>query len=359
MMLVEEVLERLPDTRSADALALAIAMSTMLDEPWATMAREAADRLRAAGIQEPAWAGRIGAARFVAAWSWTDDLGDQDIIVASFQHDGYPPHAFSLMADHNFNGLFRQADATSDPDLVREVWFQSTGVPLRPMTALDLAGRWANGIEWFWRYLDPPVYEGVAELMPLLMTRARCLPVPEPQPELEPMSEAERDAWFERFAGSAAGRTAGLDPDPDGLDRSVVEWLLEFREYHGEGDVLRWSPIVLEICLLDWLPRKVTLDKEEIDRLPDVLRAVIRFAAAERGLADEFRDETLEAIDLFEPDFREAMADENAGGPAKRIAAAMAQEGVDVLDPEAVDRWNAAFNKRPLAERDAILGDGL
>ena len=53
------------------------------------------------------------------------------------------------------------------------------------------------------------------------------------------------------------------------------------------------------------------------------------------------------------------MADENAGGPAKRIAAAMAQEGVDVLDPEAVDRWNAAFNKRPLAERDAILGDGL
>ena len=111
------------------------------------------------------------------------------------------------------------------------------------------------------------------------------------------MSEAERDAWFERFAGSPAGRTAGLDPDPDGLDRSVVEWLLEFREYDGEGDVLRWSPIVLEICLLDWLPRKVTLDKEEIDRLPDVLRAVVRFAAAERGLADEFRDETLEAID--------------------------------------------------------------
>ncbi len=358
MMLAEALLEGLPSKRTADALALSIALSTILDEPWAAMARDGADRLRAAGVQDPAWANSIGTATFEAAWGWTDELGDQDMIVASFRHDGHPPHGFSLMADHNFHGLFRQAGAARDPEVLRDAWFKTSGVPLRPMTALDLAGRWAAGTEWFRMYLDPPVYEGVAELMPLLEARARLLPTPQPKPEPEPMSEEERDAWFVRFAGASAGRAAAIDPDPEGMDRFIVEWLLDYRENHGEGDVLRWSPIVCEIGLMDWLPRKATLDDGAIDRLPSVLRALVRFAATERGLADEHRDETLEAVDQFESPFREAMADVDAGGPAKRIAAAMARAGVDVMDPEAVARWIDDFNGRPLAERDEVLGNG-
>jgi hypothetical protein len=37
----------------------------------------------------------------------------------------------------------------------------------------------------------------------------------------------------------------------------------------------------------------------------------------------------------------------------------MVRDGVDVLDPEAVDRWVRDFNSRSLADRDAVLGDGV
>jgi hypothetical protein len=116
-------------------------------------------------------------------------------------------------------------------------------------------------------------------------------------------------------------------------------------------DALHWSPIVVELVLTDWFPRKFTLDDEDIERLPIVLRAWLEFTGTERGLSSSAIVEMLAAVDEFEPLYREAMHDPAGAGPAKSIATLMLAEGVDLTDAEAVQGWIDAFNERPEDER--------
>ena len=356
LALVEPLLGRLAARHTPDALVLAIGLRALLPDPWRSFAETVIAELEGRGVTRPAWTDLVGRATFEAAWAWTDEFGDQDMIVASFRYPGSDPHGISLTADHNFQGLFRQAAVGPDPDRLRQIWFETAQVPLRPITASDLATRWAAGTYWYRAYIDPPVYDSVPPLMALLEARAAALPKPRAQKEAEPMTDRERSELIDRFLASAPAVEAGLQPEPDGPDEFLVDRLLDFRENHAEGNVLRWSPIVVEIALLDWTPRKMILEADDIDRLPQVLRAFVRFAGPQTGLADEDVAETLAAIDQFEPQFRDMMARGEAAGPAARIARQMAIDGVDVTDAAAVERWIDEFNRRPLTERDDILG---
>lgn len=136
----------------------------------------------------------------------------------------------------------------------------------------------------------------------------------------------------------------------------MVDTLIDFRGSHAEGDLDRWSPVVVEIAMLDWLPRKASLASAEIAAMPGVLRAMIRFSGARKGLSDSDIAETLAAIDSFEAEFLTAMTDADSFGPGKRIALAMQDDGVDFDDPEAVRHWIDAFNERPIEGRDDVLG---
>jgi hypothetical protein len=357
MALVERLLISLGRRKTPDALALALGLRYLLPAPWTSIADAAANKLTTDGVVPPAWSDEVGGARFEAAWAWTDEFGDQDLIVAAFRYPGRSPHGIRVMADHNFNGLFRQAAIDPDPDSVRQHVSETIGSPLRPITGRDLSTRWAAGTTWYRRYLDAPVYEDVPPLMALLEARARALPAPDAESEPEPMSDDDRSALTDRFLTSAHADEAGLSADPEGRDAVIVDHLIEFRENHGEGDPLRWSPIVVEICLLDWMPRKALLEAGEVEALPTALRAFVRFAAGDKRLAAEHVAETLAAIDAFEPQFRAAMRDDAQAGPAKALARKMVDEGIDLQDPEALQRWIDDFNRRPIEERGRIIGN--
>jgi hypothetical protein len=352
LALVDRLLDALADRRDRGSLPVALALASVLPEPWAGHARAVADGLVAAGSAVPPWTLAVGRARFVEGWAMTDEFGDQDLIVATFKHPGQPPHSFSITADHNFNGLFRQVGVGIDAELVRRTWDEISPIPLRAITAQDLATRWAAGTLWYRRYLDPPVYDDVPPLMALVEARASALPVPAEPPEFVEVSAADRVAVIERFLAS----TAATSLQPTETTTAVLENLIDFRQNHGEGDLLRWSPIVVEIALADWLPRKAVLSDAEIDALPDILRAYVRFAASEKGLADDDLLETLDAIDEFAPTFLDLSSDADSFGMGKRIALQMQADGVDMTDQAALSAWLEAFNARPIAERDDILG---
>ena len=289
--IVDQLLDSLATRTTVGSLAVALALASVLPEPWSTHARSVATTLAATGLAVPAWAPAAGRARFVEGWAMTDEFGDQDLIVASFQHPGHAAHAISLTADHNFNGLFRQAAVGVDAELIRSTWGKVSSIPLRPITARDLSGRWAAGTVWYRRYLDPPVYDQVPHLMALLEARASALPTPPEPAEAEELTDEARQDLTDRFLSSPFA--ASLAARSDETTELVVDHLIEFRANHGEGDLLRWSPIVVEIALVDWLPRKAVLGEDEIDALPDVLRAFVSYAAAEKGLADDDLAETL------------------------------------------------------------------
>ena len=127
----------------------------------------------------------------------------------------------------------------------------------------------------------------------------------------------------DRFFASPYG--ARLD-DPD--HRGLLESLLWYGSDYGPGDPLRWSPVKVEILLDDWIPRKIVAPAEYLAKAPDLLRAFIRFAHAEIGLRSDLTDETLAAIDDWEPHYQQTIRSPRPQGPAALLAAL----GVDTED---------------------------
>ncbi len=127
----------------------------------------------------------------------------------------------------------------------------------------------------------------------------------------------------DRFFASPYG--ARLD-DPD--HRGLLESLLWYGTDYGPGDPLRWSPVKVEILLDDWIPRKIVAPAEYLAKAPDLLRAFIRFAHAEIGLRSDLTDETLAAIDDWEPHYQQTIRSPRPQGPAALLAAL----GVDTED---------------------------
>jgi hypothetical protein len=125
---------------------------------------------------------------------------------------------------------------------------------------------------------------------------------------------------------------------------------------YGDGDPLRWSPTVVELFMLDYLPRKVPLSREEVDALPEVLGAWVRFALTKRGLEERFILEVEDAVVDFEEEFREAMDDERTFGPGKLVMLAMREDDVDMTDQQALDAWLEEFNAQPIEERRGFFG---
>jgi hypothetical protein len=122
--------------------------------------------------------------------------------------------------------------------------------------------------------------------------------------------------------------------------------------------VYRWSPIVVEMLLADWYPRKTVPDDGKVERVPEVLRMWIRYAGRRRQLPEALVRETLDAVAEWLPEFENGMADTGRFGSAKSIVAAMKAEGIDITDSDAMKRWVDDFNRRPLEQRATIIPPG-
>lgn len=129
-------------------------------------------------------------------------------------------------------------------------------------------------------------------------------------------SEAERRKVRERFFASPFA--ADLD-DPD--HRSLLNSMVWFGCDYGPGDPMRWSPVAVEILLVDWIPRKLVDDVEYLTMAPEVLRAFVRFCHAERGIAAHLTAETLDALDRWEPGYQASIRSPRLQGPAALLAA--------------------------------------
>jgi hypothetical protein len=87
-------------------------------------------------------------------------------------------------------------------------------------------------------------------------------------------------------------------------------------------------------------------------------KAFVSFLA-ETGLLDPVSDDPemlLDHLDRIEARFRRNMADTSRYSFGKRFWLAAAAEGVQPDDEKAVRSFMEAFNARPLAEREAVLG---
>ena len=82
-----------------------------------------------------------------------------------------------------------------------------------------------------------------------------------------------------------------------------------------------------------------------------MLRAWLRFALAQRDISPEWIGPVIDAVDTYLPVFEDAFDNETAWGPAKQVAAALTERGVDLTDPHAVDNAIHQLNAEQLAHQ--------
>ncbi|WP_327258519.1 MULTISPECIES: hypothetical protein [unclassified Streptomyces] len=129
----------------------------------------------------------------------------------------------------------------------------------------------------------------------------------------------------------------------ESVDPFVVETALDYR-HRGtrDGRLGLWEPRHIEAYLLDWMPRTITvLPGEELADVPGALAALLRYLDA-MGLSDPrgaSLADNLAAIETLAPRHAPAMADRNRWGMAKFWTTTAAEQGVDIHDPAALQRF--------------------
>lgn len=343
-----EVVKRAERRADREGLAVLEALAAVADEPLRGDATAAAARLRATGLVAPSWASELDSVVFESAWVLNDVFGDHEAYFATFRYPGRRPHIVNALYDKAMGEIIKDAfvgypvedprTRVADEDGVTDVDAEPAAMARRVIDAIDMGDT----------YLDNDWTPEFKRFRALVLARMRSLPMAPPIESPEAPGDDEREAMTAEFLA------AGGVNERDEADIIVAHCLDYLCDYLGE-DAYRWSPIVVEQFLLDYLPRKVSMSLQTVAQLPDVLRAWVRFALTKRGLEERWIVQTEQAVDRVAPAFRRAMTDADEFGPAKLLGNAMLADGVDPLDQASVDRWVAAFNARPLAERDGLL----
>ncbi|MGE4427181.1 MAG: hypothetical protein AB7G37_12080, partial [Solirubrobacteraceae bacterium] len=170
-------------------------------------------------------------------------------------------------------------------------------------------------------------------------------------PEAVPddVRRAVADAFFASDHGRAwSAPAAGASSDAIDRERTaetVVRAAIDFAADETGGDPLRWSPVVVELFMLDWLPRRVTLPATAGPMAADIVHDWARHTAADRQIPPRAVTMLDEAVDRHRDEMSSFMADESHWGPAKTIAMRAIAEGVDAGDPDAMQAFIDRVNR--------------
>lgn len=269
----------------------------------------------------PEWLTDLGRATVDGVVEMVHMLGDGDnIMIGVSLPDGF---ALSLVVyiDHNMGTLVKDAFAVPEPldALIEHMRLAGEDDPDTTWTDLSPADARAR--------IRGAITLGSVAFPPLETdTWPACRPLVEWILGILPAGGTgyQRPFWddntlaelTERFLTSPFG--AGLDnTDHRGLMKSVL-W---FGTAYGPGDPLRWSPVAVEILLIHWIPRKIADDAVYLAKLPELLRAFIRFCHHERGIRAALTARTLATVDEYEPQFQRMIRSPRPSSPAALLAA--------------------------------------
>jgi hypothetical protein len=333
---------------SPRAFALLRGLAVFGGERIAPRAHAAASRLAELRTEAPAWVDSLGGATLRESWKTTEPFGDGDNVTLVLQHEGYAPHAISVFIDHNLDSIAKDVFVSPHPDRLRALWKGEedfTVVGIDPQEAADAL---AQGLFVEESFEESPATDELQGMRPLL--RAYLWTLPPPRPIRHPtMSDGDRDRLAVEFAAS---------PEVSELASEVVDdlaWrMIDFARDHSDGDPLRWSPVVVELFMADWLPGRALLEVP-LDAVPDAVRAWVRFAGRRRGLPERLIDEAVAAVGQWEDEFAHAMQDRSRFGPTKAVLSAMLDQGIDITDEAAMETWTREFNALTQEERRKVL----
>ena len=277
----------------------------------------------AAKSPPPRWLAEMGNVTVGEVAVLRDQYGDGFGVYLEYEDALAAVRSVGVYIDTNMGGIAK--DVIDGPPLamVRELAAAEPQIEISSMDPAEARARVETAFGELDRMGDPDLSDDLFDLRALAEQRFLLLPgggsVPDDPIEL---SDEEREALIETFVNSA--HFAGLPETA----REISETICEFADF-SDGNPLRWSPVVVEIFLVDWLPREVIADDEFFRDIPIVLRSWIRFAGDRRGLDDGLIEETVQSIDQWLDEYHELIA--------KPAARAAVQSFVDEYSADLAD----------------------
>ena len=299
-----------------------------VDALLAVFAELTSDRLLARRIDKlleprrprhPAWLGQLAAAEVHTVVEQSHVLGDGDDIFVGLRLGDHDLTAI-VYIDHNLGTVVKDAFVIPEHPrrliaLMREQIDEDDHFTWRDLGPADARARIEEAIRVGAITVPPFESDTWPVCRPLVEWTARLLPEGGHGYERPDWPDARRAELTERFFASEEGA-----PVDDEDHRGLFETLLWFGADYGPGDPLRWSGSTVEILLADWLPRKVVADAAYLSKAPDLLRAFIRFCHRERAIAADLTEDTLAAVDHFEPEYQQTIRSVRPQGPAALVA---------------------------------------
>jgi hypothetical protein len=265
--------------------------------------------------------------------------------MVEFSAAGVETHSIGIYIDHNLGGLVKDVFLAGPLTEVRGQMSRKApnqvGLAIRDLDLAEARARAEAAFSTLDHTWDPPVSEDVRSLRALIEARLRTLPVgfelPDDYVEVTP---EERDTLLQDFLSSPEGRRWRGDEDAE----DVAHLAIEFGASYNHAGPLRWSPVVVEIFMIDWLARKATREPAFFERVPEVLRDWVNYAGRRRGVPSAPLREAVTAVDQHTDEMLAAVGDPEAWGPAKTFAVAALDAGVDLSDPDEVERFIDRYN---------------
>ena len=295
--------EALGDTADVGAAALLASIAELApDAPTRTRARTA---LIGRDEALPEWLTHLGATSVARALTVSHALGDGEDVMLELRVAGRVA-TIAVYVDHDLGTVVKDAFVIPvGPDRALEAGRRALGDPDLVVADADLAdarARVAEALDLADATYPPYESETWPLCQPLLEWALRTLPEGGAGYARAEWDDDARDSLSEEFFASEAGRA--LD---DGAHRDLFDSLVWYKTGYGAGDPLRWSAVSVEI-VLDWLPRKVLGPEGQLALAPELLRALIPYGHARRGIRPELTAEALATLERFEPAFRRRLA---------------------------------------------------
>jgi hypothetical protein len=252
------------------------------------------------GHRLPGWLEHVDDAEVTGVTKMTHVLGDGDNVIVGVRIP--PRHELSVVVyiDHNLGGVVKDAFVVPEgpPALIARMRriAQDPDTEWREMSAADARARITDAVDSGAMTWPPFETDTWPACRPLVEWIVRFMPAGGTIGERAEWSAEETDRIATTFLASPEG--ARHRPR---ARREMLDSLLWYGTGYGRCDPLRWSQVSVEIVLTDWVPRKVVAPVSQLRLVPDVLRDLVRFGHRELGIRRELTDETLDAVDSFEP----------------------------------------------------------
>jgi hypothetical protein len=343
-----EAVARLGGPEARTALRVIAAMD---DGELGGLARELAGRMPDQATEAPpSWLAGVGETEITAAAVMREDIYDDGFtIFLESRYTTGETHAVGVYIDNNLGVMATDILLADSVDYVAEVMRRSAPddgeLRLEPIDPAVAGAEIHAAMDLTEMTIDPPVSDDYASLRALAMLRADEVPGGGMVTEREEMPDEDRDALRDEFLASPEGRAFA----PDGDEAFAVSLAIDFCADYVDGRPLRWSPVVVELFMAGWLPRKVLADAAVFEVVPSALDAWVRFAGAKQGIPEWAIAATQEAIPRWRDEMTSAAGDPANRGLGMQFLTAAQEAGVDIRDEGALTTFMAGWNARSLA----------